>query len=92
MGNLRNTLVKALDSSETVIRYFCTYILVPILCGFFSSHVAWDSHYPCADPYKVHTKIQNVVVDLHDKYGHFTPVTFALNLCWMIEFQLGLKM
>ena len=31
------------------------------------------------DPYNVHTKIQNTIVDLHDKYRHFTPITLCTN-------------
>ena len=45
-----NILAKALDNSETAIKCFHTYILVPILCWLFSSHMAWEQHYPCADP------------------------------------------
>ena len=32
-----------------------------------------------ADPYKEHTKIQNMVVDLCNKYRRFTPITFCTN-------------
>ena len=32
-----------------------------------------------ADPYKEHTKIKNMVVDLCNKYRRFTPITFCTN-------------
>ena len=49
---------KALDNSKASVNTcFCTYILIPRLCGLFSFHVVWKQHYSCADPYKVHTEI-----------------------------------
>ena len=68
---------KALDNSKaSVITCFYTYTLIPRLCGLFSFHVVWKQYYSCADPYK---ELPNMVVDLRNKYRHFTSITFCTN-------------
>ena len=68
---------KALDDSKASVNTcFCTYILIPRLCGLFSPHIVWKQHYSCADPYK---ELQNMVMDLRNNYRHFTSITFCTN-------------
>ena len=72
----KHILAKALDNSKSVITCFCTYTLASMVYGLFSSHVVWKQHYSCADPYK---ELQNMVMDLCNKYRHFTSITFCTN-------------
>ena len=78
-GQIINILAKALDNSSnchqmSLYLYPCSQSV-----WAFSSHVVWELHCSCTDPYKEHTQIQNMVVDLCKRYKHFTPITFYTN-------------
>ena len=73
-----NVLAKALDNSgkwHQMFLYLKINILILRLCRVFLLDLTWPGNSTIPDANKVHTEIQNMMVD----HRHFTPIIFCTN-------------